>query len=307
MAAANVVRGFRRLRIGQVGKRIDFFWTCIVNESELLERFGIEIVPMDMTEVIDATRRRAAAGRDAYLAELADWQARGLRIEGYDGPDPVVNVLALRDELLHRADDLGLTAFAVESFMTICRELGSMIELLHGMLAERGIPCATETDIHGAVSMLMLQAAALDREPTLLADLTIRHPERDDAVLLWHCGFPFDLRDPARPASLGPHWILPGIEPGSCHWKMKDGEMTIARFDGDGGAYSLVAGEGETCDGPETQNVYAWLKVCDWPAWERRFIEGPYIHHVAGAYGRHAHVLREACRYIEGLTFDALP
>jgi len=303
LAAANVVKGMRSLRIGQVGGRIHFFWSCVVNEGELLERFGIEIVPMDMVSVIRDAKARASSRGTAYRQEVERLKER-VRFEGFPSLEPIVNVLALRDELLHRAEEQGLAAFAVESFMSICRELGAMVEFALGEVTDRGIPAATETDIHGAVSSVLLQRAGFDASPTFLADLTVRHPARDDAVLLWHCNSPLSLRHPDHAASVGPHWILPGIEPGSCHWRMKDGEVTVCRFDGDNGQYRLVAGEGSTVDGPHTQNVYCWLAVRDWPQWERTFIRGPYIHHVAGAYGRRKGALREACRYIEGLTFE---
>jgi L-fucose isomerase-like protein len=304
MAAANVVKGMRRMRIGMIGKRIDFFWTCIINESELLERFGIEILPLDMISVVKAVKARAAHGRKAYLEEIDDFGKKGVKFEGFIDMNPVINVLAFRDEMLYLADEHGLNGFAVESFMSICEELGAMVEFSLAELSERGIPAATETDIHGAISSILLQRASLDRSITFLADLTIRHPERDDAVLLWHCGFPLGLRDPLQPATIGTHWILPGIQPGSTHWKMKDGPLTICRFDGDRGQYSLISGEGETCEGPTTQNVYCWLQVDDWPRWERHFIEGPFIHHVAASYGNHSRILREACRYIPGLKFQ---
>ncbi|MCK4601211.1 MAG: fucose isomerase [Phycisphaerae bacterium] len=306
VAAANVAKAMRSMRIGMVGKRIDFFWSCIVNESELLERFGIEIVPIDLIEIIRATRRRAGDNRPIYMEEIESLKnKKNITLEGFASAKPLINVLSLRDEMLHRASDLGLTAFAVESFMSICEELGAMVEFVHGELSERGIPCVPETDIHGAISSVLLQHAALGTEPTFLADLTNRHPERDDAVLLWHCGFPLGLRHADYPASIGTHWILPGIPPGSCHWRMKDGPLTVCRFDGDRGEYRLCAGEGHTCDGPKTQNVYCWMAVKDWPRWERTFIEGPYIHHVAAAYGHHARVLREAVRYIDGLDFES--
>jgi len=304
LAVANVVKGWRQLRIGQIGKRIDFFWTCIVNESELLERFGIEIVPIDMIQIVRDTKARAARDRAAYLDEIKQLETR-VRILGFPSHDPVVNILALRDEMLTIAARLGLTAFAVESFMSICEELGGMVEFSLAEVTERGIPATTETDIHGAISSVLLQRAALATDPTFLADLTIRHPKRDDAVLLWHCGFPLGLRHPDAPASLGTHWILPGIPPGSCHWRMRDGDITVCRFDGDRGQYRLVAGEGATVDGPATQNVYCWLAVKDWPRWERTFIEGPFIHHVACAYGRRSQVLREACRYMPGVIYQA--
>ena len=302
MATANAVRGFRNLRIGQVGKRIDFFYSCIVNESELLERFGIEIVPIDLIDIIKATKGRLAKNRKAYNDEIAALRKK-VTLEGFATDEPLLNVMALRDEMLHRADDLGFNAFAIESFMSICDELGAMIEFVHGELAERGYPCSTETDIHGAVSSVLLQYASHHADPTFLADLTIRHPQNDNAVLLWHCGFPLGLSHPDRQAKIGTHWILPGIAPGSCHWRMKDGDLTVCRFDGDRGEYRLLAGEGRTVDGPDTQNVYCWMEVDNWPRWERTLVEGPYIHHVAASYGHHARILREAVKYIPGLTF----
>jgi L-fucose isomerase-like protein len=304
MGAANVVKGLRRMKIGMIGKRIDFFWTCIVNESELLERFGIEVLPLDMIVVIRAVKARAAHKRAAYLEEIDSFGKKGVHFEGFATMDPVIHVLAFRDEMLYLAEEHGLTGFAVESFMSICEELGAMVEFSLAELSDRGIPAACETDIHGAISSILLQKASMDKSMTFLADLTIRHPERDDAVLLWHCGFPLSLRDPKQQASIGTHWILPGIPPGSTHWKMKDGPLTICRFDGDRGSYSLVAGEGKTCDGPATQNVYCWMQVDDWPRWERHFIEGPFIHHVAASYGQHARILKEACRYIPGVKFE---
>jgi hypothetical protein len=83
--------------------------------------------------------------------------------------------------------------------------------------------------------------------------------------------------------------------------------MTVFRFDGDRGEYHAAAGEGRTVPGPDTLNTYVWLEVNNWPAWERAFIAGPYIHHVASCYGNHAAALREACRYVPGLRYEELP
>jgi len=60
LRAANVAKIFRKgVRIGHMGQRIDFFWTTIVNESELLERFNIEILPIDMIDFIANAKDRA--------------------------------------------------------------------------------------------------------------------------------------------------------------------------------------------------------------------------------------------------------
>ncbi len=153
----------------------------------------------------------------------------------------------------------------------------------------------------------MLSAATLETEPIFFADLTIRHPEDDNGILLWHCGFPPSLAGEGCRPRVGDHWILPGELTGSCHWRLKEGPITVFRFDGDRGQYSAIAGQGESRTGPETLNTYVWMQVADWPTWERAFIYGPYIHHVAACYGQRAAVLKEAARYIPGLAFEELP
>ena len=75
----------------------------------------------------------------------------------------------------------------------------------------------------------------------------------------------------------------------------------MARFDGDHGNYKLAFGEGVSMPGPDTQNNYVWMKVKDWPKWERILMEGPFIHHAAMAYGHTASAIKGSLRFIEGL------
>ena len=50
--------------------------------------------------------------------------------------------------------------------------------------------------------------------------------------------------------------------------------------------------------GPETNGNYVWLKVDDWVRWEKKFMYGPYIHHLIGVYGDYVEAMKDACRYI---------
>ncbi len=54
-------------------------------------------------------------------------------------------------------------------------------------------------------------------------------------------------------------------------------------------------------DGPHNQNNYVWMKVDDWPRWERVLMEGPFIHHTAMVYDHVGAALLEACKYVPGL------
>ena len=305
LRAMSVVTRFRHMRIGQIGQRVDFFWTTICNEGELLERFGIQIEPLDIAEVIRATKARAEKHRARYRDEVEGLRKK-ITIEGFEDLRPFVNVLALRDEMLSLAREYDLSALAVKTFMSLVEELGAMVEFAMSQVSEAGVPTATECDLHGAISCALLRAASLNTEPTFLADFTVRHPEDDNGVLLWHGDFPLALRREGTPASVGTHWILPNVPSGMCHWQLRDGDITVARFDGDRGDYRLAAGEGRTIAGPRTQNTYVWMRVNNWPRWERQLIEGPYIHHTGAVYGQYAPALMEACKYIPGLTPEPL-
>ena len=110
-------------------------------------------------------------------------------------------------------------------------------------------------------------------------------------------------RDPSR-SFLGPHFVIPPHRPGTGNFEIRGGDVTIARFDGIGGEYSLLVGHGRGTEGPFTLGTYLWVEVPDLPLWEERIVRGPYIHHVAAIHGRFAPALLEATRYIPGLRPD---
>jgi hypothetical protein len=108
--AVSVADALRRgFRVGLIGSRIDFFWSTIVNESELLQKFNVEVQPFDMVEFIEASRDRARRDRSAYEREV-----RGLRdawIVEDMSDDAFVNVLAVRDQMLALAIIMGSRAW----------------------------------------------------------------------------------------------------------------------------------------------------------------------------------------------------
>ena len=300
LRAVNVADAMRKgMRIGHIGQRIDFFWTTIINESELLERFHVEVLPLDMVEFIRRTKQRASKNKPAYQAELNALKAEA-QIVGFDTDEPMINVLASRDEMLEAADKQGLQGFATQDFNSLIDELGAYDMYATSAVSDR-YPIGYESDIHGAITDVLLQRAAFNTAPTYLVDLTVRHPTNDNGILLWHAGAPLSMRDPADQLKVGHHWILPSPLSGMTHFRLKQGPITVARFDGDHGEYKLAVGQGQSIDGPYTQNNYVWMEVDNWPRWERTFMEGPFIHHTGMMYGHYGDALVEACKFIPGL------
>jgi L-fucose isomerase-like protein len=294
IAVAAAVKAFRKLRVLQLSTRPRQFLSVKINESELLERFGIEVTPIESSEITGII--------DDYLANrpgdikdlIADWSTY-VDVSGMDA-GLLDKMAALELSILKLSDTYDCPVAAAECWALFKERYGIRTCFVYGDLSNRGLPVACETDIHGAITSALLLGAARGRSATFVADITIRHPYNDNAELLWHCGpFPVSLARPDRPKR-----VLHG---GLGFWELRRGDITVVRFDSDGGGYKLFADEGRAVDGPGTDGNYVWIETADWPAWERKLIYGPYIHHVVGAYGNYSAILHEACRYI-GVTPD---
>lgn len=295
LAAAAAVRAFRGARIGQVGPRPPAFWTMIVNEGELLERWGIEVVPTTLTQVILAAREKLEDDRQAVDRQI-DWIRSNFVVE--DSPaEEMERIAALKLALVEWADREGLDAIALQCWSALQEAFGVFPCFVHGLITDEGIPVTCETDIHGALCAVMVQEAVGRATAPFFADLTVRHPEDDNAELLWHCGpFPPSTAAEGEEKKLTKHFAQGVLGAGG--WRTEGGPMTLARFDGDGGRYQLLLGHAEGTSGPFTQGTYVWAKVGNWPLWEERFIRGPYVHHVVGVHGHIAPALYEACRFL---------
>lgn len=302
LAVACVIKSVTNLRILQISTRPEPFASVICNENELLERFGIQLLPITLTEV-EQEMNFIKAKRGADFEEQVKFVKENISKES--PIDQIETAIAMKMAVKSWCDKLYCSAAAIQCWNALQDITGIMPCLANALLADEGLPVACETDIHGAISAVMLQAATMNQKPQFFADITVRHPEDDNTELFWHCGpFPYSLAKDKNEAQAAGHWVLPSHAFGTCEWEIKGGDITVCRLDGDHGKYSMFIGEGVGTDGPKTRGTYVWLKVKNWPKWERKIVEGPYIHHVTGIHGKYAEILMEACKYMNGLEPD---
>jgi len=302
IGAANVVKHFKKLRILQISTRPSDFWSVICNEGELLEKFGIQIYPITLDQIKQKTLKIEKAGSEEldkaikYIKDTLDWSA----VKEED----VRRIASLKVAMKQFAEETGSSAIAIQCWSTLQDIIGIMPCLANAILTDEQIPVTCETDIHGAITSIMVQAATFNTLPTFFADITIRHPEHPNGELLYHCGnFPVSLSVEEKP-QLNKHFLFEDHAPGTHEGEIKGGEMTIARFDGDNGEYSIFLGKAKGMEGPYTRGSYVWVEVNDWPLWEETLVKGPYIHHSTGIHANVIPVIYEACQYIPGLTPD---
>lgn len=301
LAAANVVRCFEKARIGQIDTRPQAFWSVMVNEGELLERWGVELAPIGLITLVAQTK--AMADGEAVTREVRDLKARVDTSELEEAQ--LRKILAFKLAILDWAEERKLDAVALQCWSALQDTLGIFPCFIDAELTQMGLPVACETDIHGALTSLMLQAASAGQSPIFCADLTIRHPENENGELLWHCGpFPVALAEPDPKPKVTPHFAEAGC-PAAGQYRIRGGDLTLARFDGDHGDYSLLMGHCRGVEGPWTFGTFVWAEVPNWPLWEEHLVYGPYIHHIIGLHGKYAPALYEACKYL-GIQADPL-
>jgi L-fucose isomerase-like protein len=303
LCAARAANAFHGARIGQVDPRPGNFYTVIVNEQDLLSRWGIETVPLSLVRVEKSVKEMVKT--DRRVEDEVELIKRRIKIKNIES-EMLSRIAALKLYLLDWAQDENLSAIAFKCHEDLQLALGIYPCFVNGELTSLGVPVTCETDIHGALTSLLLYNATNTEAVPFFADLTIRHPENDNAELLWHCGnFPYALARDAEEAFLGPHPVIPPGDPGTGNFAIREGDITIGRLDGLNGEYSLFLGQGKGIPGPRTLGTYLWVEVNDWPLWEEKLIYGPYVHHVAAIHDPAAvYALYEACRFIPGLQTD---
>jgi L-fucose isomerase-like protein len=289
---ANVIKDLNGLQLAKIGNRPGPFWSVLTNEADLLTKLNISVLPLSPTVIMNEADELRAKKDSAYTGYLADLKKR-FDLSSMDD-ESIEKTAALKVSVQNQIASVGASVCAFECWSAFF-PYGIVPCVLLGDITDDGVPLACECDINGAISQAILRAVNLYDESVFLADLTIRNPENENSELLWHCGpFPYSLKAEDSAAAL-----VAGQE----QFRLKDGDLTLARFDDIDGKYVLFGGEGKTTSGPETMGTYVYLEVDDWKRWEEKLVFGPYIHHIGGVYGKYLPVLREVARYL-GIDFD---
>ena len=293
LAVCNTVDAFKKLRILQIGPRPFDFWSTMCNEGELLEKFNVQLAPVPIPE-LTAEIKRVKLEEDKEAKAVVSYCKENMNCNISD--ELIENVAALKIAMKNLAKKYGASAIAIQCWNALQGEIGIMPCAANSLLIEEGIPVVCETDIHGAITQILVEAAAMNKKRGMFADWTVRHPDNENGELLQHCG-PW----PISVAGEKPTICVPVAfkENGAVSAQARHGKVTLARFDGDNGQYSMLLGHAKGIDGPYTKGTYLWVEVNNLKRLEAKLVEGPYIHHCVAIHDDVVPVLYEACKYIE--------
>lgn len=290
-----MVKNFKGMRIGQVGNRPAPFYSVIYNEGELLEKFGIRIVSINFA-VVEQKMKEIAENRQEEIAGFEEYFKTNYKMDDLT-PKYVKGLatMAVMYKSLFEEYDLDIMAAECWTATPIMFD-GLAPCAVFGMLNDMGYMISCESDIHCAMTMAVLRTATLGKGVPVFGEFTVRHPEKKNVELLWHCGqFPLSQKADDCVARIvnQREWF-----------RGKDGVYTAARIDQESGNYMMLPLICETTEGPETNGTYIWAEFEDLQAVENRLMQGPYIHHFIEIQGDYRKELNEFCKYIPNLSID---
>ena len=290
-----MVKNFTGMRIAQVGMRPKPFCSVIFNEGELMEKFGIKIIPINFAII----EQRMKTAETDYADEIAEYEQYFLTNYELDDLTPkyIKPMATMTAMYKHLFEEFNLDVLSAECWTATPVMFDGLAPCaLYGLLNEMGLMVSCESDMHCAMTMALLKCATLGKGRPLFGEFTVRHPENRNAELLWHCGpFPVsEMAEGTKARLVNQRAWLRG----------KDGEYTVARIDQEHGDYMILPLICRTTEGPQTHGTYIWGEFENLQAVEDRLLDGPYIHHFVEMRGDYRKEIKEFCKYVPALTVD---
>ena len=294
-AICRVVRGLKGLRVGAIGTRPGGFQTMRSSEK-LLQRSGITVVPVDMSEII-AAANKIKDNDPGVIARAKAIQAYGTcRVSGKEKISRQAR-FGLAVENWVAANDIRATA--IQCWESIEKNYGCAACVTMSMMGEKLMPSACEVDITGAVAMYALALAA--QSPSALLDWNNNFGEDRNKVVCTHCSnYPKSFfKSKIEIGSLDVLGTVLGTGDtfGAVKGKVAPGEMTYFRIstDDENGKIRSYLGEGEITGDPyDMDGGIAVCRIPDLQELMKFLCRHGFEHHVAMVRGNVADILEEA-------------
>lgn len=293
-----MVKNFSGIRIGQVGLRPAPFFSVIWNEGELMERFGVKIIPINFA-VIEQRMKAVIEENPKEKDEIAEYIKKNYKLDDLT-PKYIDNMAALVVMYKRLFEEFNLDAISAECWTATPVMFDGLAPCtVYGILNDMGYLISCESDMHCLMTMVLLKSASMGEGKPLFGEFTVRHPENKNAELLWHCG-PFPLSQKAESGIDSTARLV-----NQRSWfRAKDGTYTVARMDQESGNYKILPLTAKTTEGPQTHGTYIWAEFENLQKVEDKIIDGPYIHHFVEIMGDYTKEIKEFAKYFPNLEVD---
>lgn len=305
-STCRVVKSLKSVRLGQIGARPAAFNTVRYSEK-LLERHGISVETLDLSEVIGWIRRMS--DDEAPVKQKLEEMRSYTRVDGIPA-ESLMKMAKLGVAVDRFMDAQGLAATAIQCWTAIEEFYGVVPCTAMSMMSNGLMASACESDIAGTVSMYVLQQAS--GVPAALLDWNNNYGDEDDKGVVFHCSnlpkafFEGETGDGEH--HMDYQEIIAGSVGkentyGTISGRIAPGPFTYARVTTDdyNGVMRAYVGEGDfTSDALQTFGGYGVFTVPRLQSLLRYICENGFEHHVAATRARVSRGVEEALgKYLE--------
>ncbi|RLG78086.1 MAG: hypothetical protein DRO14_01440 [Thermoprotei archaeon] len=300
--ASLIVKEFKGARIGLIGPRPERFETVTFNEAKMAELFGQRVVHESLFKVIEEARK--LGDDDPEVVRIIEEMKKSADTSSV--PEDALLKMAKFEVILRRlAKEKNLKGLGIRCWTEIQEYYGISPCFVMGRLTQSGIMTSCEVDIYGALTMMIQYLASLKTTPPHFIDWTIKHPEKPNVFLAWHCGnAPIALAHPSCPAKISYHSILyravgKDNSYGTVDVRLKPGVVTICRLVEYDGEFKMLITKGRIIDeGGEFRGSWSWVEVDDLDKLYRVLVEEGFVHHASMIHGDYVEAIKQACKIL---------
>ncbi len=296
-----ISRGFKGARIGLVGPRPERFETCIFSEDQLMRKFKQRVIPIDLADIMNQANSQKDSPAVKRLAKSIKAQADSSGI----GAATMQNIAGLEYALEQFAAEKGITAMGIQCWTAMQGIYGLSPCHAMGRLTDRGIMTSCEVDIYGALTMLLQYLASLGKTVPHFIDWTIKHQEKENVFLAWHCGNgPPSLACRDCDILLKYHSILGpslGIDRsmGTGEFQLAPGVVTLSRLQEQDGKFKMLVAEGKiVASQQKLRGSWSWVEVLDLDKLYATLVKEGFVHHASLIHGDCSRALVSACELL---------
>lgn len=303
IGAVAVVKGLRGARIGQVGVRPPPFESVAYDELAMARKFDQNVIWTSSADIDEAAR---ALADDSPEVQAVLRDLRNSVGQVTVGEDYLLKAAKMELALGAFWDRSRLSAMAVQCWP---QKSGIARCAVMGRLTQRAMFAACETDVLGALSMLISHRASLGRTVPHLIDWTIQHREDPNRLLAWHCGnAPPCLARDRRETALRTRSNMTGTQAvqkadgntGLFQFQLKAGPVTLCRLAEYDGQWKMLIAAGRIVPSDEVlAGTWSWVEVRDHARLYRTLVEEGFIHHASMIHGDQIEALKWACKFLD--------
>lgn len=243
LTTEEIVQKLYQLTIGVIGEHPPGFYFSSVDEKGLEQTIGAKVhqinLPLALEECVKLPK-------EEWLPIIEQTEQQ---VVNFQRDDNAVKKFAQFTAYIKKYIDWeGINALAIRNWPEFFTDFGAAAgDSSLSYFTEKGISSANESDIHGSISMYILQE--LGGSAPYLGDM-VHINEENNSVTFWHDGAgAFSLADPKTGAVVGVH---PNRKLGpAMDFGLKAGQVTIMRLSKVAGVYRMVIMKGKALDTPQ--------------------------------------------------------